>query len=357
MAESQVPFQYSAARLTAFRAAISDPRFDTYLQRAGHDQTYAFALYLYNARLAKAFLFPLHMAEVVLRNAIDEVLCNLFGLSWHVDPAFRGVLSQGGIETLDKAIDRVHREKGSGQPRGQFVATLTFDFWSNLFRPEYDRPLWQTHLHTMLPLLSRKKTRPDVQKLVREINHFRNRIAHHEPILGLSYTELHRSIIELIHMRCAETAAWTKHHSTVNLAIRSSPAKTGHLGPTLGEVCDRKAATATGTETLARVLSRESGASTSLVRLDSTGCPDAAVPAETILRYVTKQATAIGGIIDLNDHTVDDVINDSGTIWAFGQTTDPASGLAQTFRGATRVVIVTGGTRLVGLITKAHRRY
>ena|ERR1700722_11581928 len=139
MAESQDLYSYDATNLDALRAAVSDPRFETYMHQAGFDAQYAFALYLFNARMAKAFLFPLHMAEIVLRNAIDEVLCAMFGPWWHLDPTFRKVLMPGGVAPLQRAIDRVSADKGPNQPRGQIVATLTFDFWSNLF-PSGIRP-------------------------------------------------------------------------------------------------------------------------------------------------------------------------------------------------------------------------
>lgn len=47
------------------------------------------AMYLYNASAAKAFLFPLNVTEVMLRNAIDDILVAKFGVSWHQDANFR----------------------------------------------------------------------------------------------------------------------------------------------------------------------------------------------------------------------------------------------------------------------------
>src|SRR5690606_39563904 len=70
--ESQVPYPYTVEQLQAIRASISEPRFATYLKKGGNHQEYALALYLYNARVAKAFLYPLNVAEVTLRNAVDR---------------------------------------------------------------------------------------------------------------------------------------------------------------------------------------------------------------------------------------------------------------------------------------------
>ena len=143
MAESQLPFPYTAADIASLKAAFSAPRFATYLTRAGGDEIYALTLYLYNARLAKAFLFPLHVVEVALRNAIDEALTSLHGPNWPFDEPFRTtVLTPDGLKTLDKAIERAGRRA----TKDDVVATLTFDFWSNLFR-YWDREYWRLKIH------------------------------------------------------------------------------------------------------------------------------------------------------------------------------------------------------------------
>jgi hypothetical protein len=53
MAESQVPFDYTPEAKSKIRAALSEPRFQTYIKAAGHDEDYAIALYLYNADFPK----------------------------------------------------------------------------------------------------------------------------------------------------------------------------------------------------------------------------------------------------------------------------------------------------------------
>src|SRR5690606_2657146 len=122
--ESHVPYPYTVEQLQAIRASISEPRFATYLKKGGNHQEYALALYLYNARVAKAFLYPLNVAEVTLRNAVDEILVATFHDHWHQEAGFRDqTLTPEGLVTLDKAIQRA----GQNAPRDQVVATLTFD--------------------------------------------------------------------------------------------------------------------------------------------------------------------------------------------------------------------------------------
>lgn len=71
MAESQVPYPYTEDNHSII-SSLSEARFAPYLKNAGFNQHYAFSLYLYNARLSKAFLYPLHILEVTLRNRIDQ---------------------------------------------------------------------------------------------------------------------------------------------------------------------------------------------------------------------------------------------------------------------------------------------
>lgn len=68
MAESQVTYIYDS-NINTIKENISDNRFSAYLKKAGFNEIYAFNLYLYNARISKAFLFPLHMLEVSLRKS------------------------------------------------------------------------------------------------------------------------------------------------------------------------------------------------------------------------------------------------------------------------------------------------
>jgi hypothetical protein len=154
---------------------------------------------------------------------------------------FRAILTSESVDALTKAMDRTVDPRGGGPTlRSQIVATLTFDFWSNLFRPDYDRPLWQINLRKVLPLCPTTYTRPDIQGIVRDINHFRNRIAHHEPILNANVSSLYASITGLVGMRCQTTAAWLNHHSTVSAVLRTKPKREGATGPTVLDRCDTK---------------------------------------------------------------------------------------------------------------------
>ena len=61
---------------------ISAERFSTYLTAAGHDESRALLLYLWNARMGEAFHLPIQAVEVGLRNCVDHALRSEFGAIW-----------------------------------------------------------------------------------------------------------------------------------------------------------------------------------------------------------------------------------------------------------------------------------
>ncbi|MCM2435970.1 CBS domain-containing protein [Agrobacterium rosae] len=358
MAESQVPFPYLPAQLQAIRASISEPRFATYLAKGGNHEEYAMALYLYNARVAKAFLYPLNVAEVTLRNAVDGILVARFGASWHQDATFRDqTLTGNGLATLDKAIQRA----GAGAARDQIVATLTFDFWSNLFRPEYGG-LWRTTVNIAFPHLQHGESRQEIQNLVKPINVFRNRVAHHEPVLDLNVTDIHAKIVRLIELRCAETATWMKHHSTLSTVVRTRPRRDGTNANTLAAKLDPgfvpvKPETDLGE--LAELLDEKHQA---IICLDDDGRPIAALTVVDAIRFITECAKRLGGMIDLNDHTVSDLVKVANLADRWTQM-DDATPLALAVKELQkpRIQILVGieaaSGKATGAILRAHRRY
>ena len=357
MGESQVPYPNLPHQVAAIRASLSEPRFATYLVKSGGDEGYALSLYLYNARLAKAFMFPLGVVEVTLRNAIDALLVTRHGLTWHLQPNLRdNVLTLESLTSLDKAIARA----GPGAARGQIVAELTFDFWSNLLRAEYG-DLWRTALNIVFPNIARSTNRHDVQRMAREINRFRNRVAHHEPVLDLNVTDIHAKLVELVSLRCLETAAWLKHHSTVGTIIRTRPrgaaasfvALQSRLAPDFIPVTE-----ATPLDRVAEQFDRKRQAA---VCIDEAGAPIAAFGAPELLQYLVFAAKADGGLLAPADHRVADLlaaINVNGT-WVAMAATEPLALAVDRLmqKGVNLLVGLDAGGAIAGVIPRALRRY
>lgn len=358
MAESQLPFPYTAEDIASLKTTLSVPRFASYLKRAGDSETYALALYLYNARLAKAFLFPLHVVEVTLRNAIDDALMSLHGPDWpFVETVRTQMLTADGLKTLDKAIERAGRRA----TKDDVVATLTFDFWSNLFRPEYGA-FWRTKLNVILPNLPHGVTRHELQRAVKEINQFRNRIAHHEPVLDLNAVDVMARIKTVLGYRSAATLAWMRHHSTVAQALRTYPDLQGGYGITLADRQDTEIVRVLGTETIADVLDQLGGNRRAIVRIDANGVPTGAATAEDVLFKIGEEAVKLNGMLSLADIRIDVVLGapGRGAHWdTLADNKDMAT--AVTLLQGPQVKLVVGVHRLTGQATgaimRSHRRY
>lgn len=232
MAESQAPYPYTPQTMTELESNFSSKRFGAYLLRAGHHPEYAIQLYLYNARLAKSLLFPLHILEIVLRNGIDEAFSHTFSESWHLDQSFRDLLSQESNNSLQKALGRFRKIPS----KDDVISELSLDFWSNLFRAEYDRSIWQTNIKILFPCNT--FTRASLQPEISKINRLRNRIAHHEPILDLNTSDIHAKILNIVSGRSLESGKWIKSHSTFTQMMRTKPKPGLGNGPFLRDQAD-----------------------------------------------------------------------------------------------------------------------
>lgn len=356
MAESQVPYPYDAAMVASLKASLSEPRFTTYLAKASGSETFAFALYLYNARLAKSFLFPLSVAEVTMRNAVDGVLMQIFGTAWHQNADFLdSVLTPESLGALEKA-----KQRARSNVRGKVIAELTFDFWSNLFRNEY-ADLWRTKANIAFPGLTYREGRHEIQLLVREINRLRNRVAHHEPILDMNVPDLHSKIIKLVELRCQVTANWMRHHSTVSSVMRSRPNLAGSAPVTLASRADHKFEIVERTSNLVSLAREETQTCAAFVCMEN-GTVVGAITHQQLALYMTTKASELNGMIDLCDHTVSDILDNPAVANGFQIMPAVSSFFDAVIRlkePRTRVVVAVNPDdgMPVGVVLRAHRRY
>lgn len=356
MGECQVPYTYDEDTISALKASLSEPRFSTYLTKASGNEAFAMALYLYNVRLAKAFLFPLGVTEVVLRNAVDDVLVQSYGVDWHQDANFRDqVLTEESLASLEKAIRRV-----GPVDRGKVIAELTFDFWSNLFRPDY-ADLWRTKANIAFPGLERGEGRREIQGLVRGINRFRNRVAHHEPILDVNAPDLQSKMINLTNLRCPKTSDWMRHHTTVNIVMRSKPNLQGSAPVSLLDRSDPRFQKVDLDTTLFAIASDEAKSLSAFVCVDD-GAVVGAFTHKQLSHFISEKALEVGGMVDLNDHSIADVIKYDGVeqgcrILPEGTSFSEAVKTLKEPKTSVVVAIDDQSYEPLGVILRAHRRY
>lgn len=201
---------------------MSRDRFATYNSAANHDRSKAIDLYLWNSRICQDFYLTLQNAEVTLRNAISNILIEIYGLNWFNQTEFLQIVGEHSKSAIRKIKDRISA-KGYDVTCGRVVAGLTFDFWSSLLSQKFDRALWQTNLRRAFPNLPGGLSRAELYDIAVESKEFRNRVAHYEPIIKNNISMIHTNIIRIIRFRCIDTANWTQNHSVVQKIIREKP--------------------------------------------------------------------------------------------------------------------------------------
>ena len=214
--DQQIKTALSDARLSTFEAAIGPP--DPRLARA-------LDLYAWNAQVSAALLAPLHVCEVVVRNAVSDALTHVYGAQWPWSATFEQSLPSppnGFNPRVELARARNHQPS-----TGKVIAELKFVFWSKMFTGRFDARVWNNHLRIVFPNMDASKSVQDLRRLIfkdlEQLRELRNRIAHHEPIfkrkLGVDFTKIQ----ELIAFRCPTTAAWMASNQQAAALITAKP--------------------------------------------------------------------------------------------------------------------------------------
>jgi hypothetical protein len=324
MAESQEIFAYSTALHGQLVTSFSRPRLSRYLTDSDGDQDMAIKLYLWNARIAKAFLFPLHVAEVTLRNAVHASMSARYGgPNWMMPNAAGPIYPYLHTRTQDaivKAISRLTRVGFPAPTADDVIGSLSFDFWSNLFRhpslwapPPQPGAVWL--LRDVFPNLPARHGKPDVQQLVARINKFRNRVAHHEPIYGEKHREILDAVLTLIGYRSPATADWAKQHSTVMEVIRTPPTPATYLPGKLLSTVKMAPPPILGRDTtLAAAIPLVKGARPPIALVPDTAAnpPFKVVTATMLLDYIGAAAAELENMIDLGATTIAAVLDHPG---------------------------------------------
>ena len=163
-----------------------------------------------NTQLSECLYTPLQTLEVVLRNRIHSVLMEAGGERWFCD-GFGLLLVAHQSEQAAKAMEELAK---AGKPvtAGGVVASLTLSFWTTMFNKDYET-LWQQTLHRIAdPTAPKGLKRKSFSGPLARIRVLRNRIAHHEPILGWDLYKRHSEMLELIEWLSPPAAKWCREN-------------------------------------------------------------------------------------------------------------------------------------------------
>ncbi|MEN5291708.1 hypothetical protein [Stenotrophomonas lactitubi] len=213
------------AAYDALRRALSAERLSTYERIAStcSPDVTAESLYLWNMRMCGALMMPVHLCEVVIRNAAASVLARQHGPRWPWNDAFRRRLPASSSAFARTALEQAACRATS---TSEIVANLPMVFWQQLFTCRFDSTLWIPALNGVLrhapsahPSVIRKAMHVDIGR----IRNLRNRIAHHEPILERDIGADLAAIGRLIHARCPHTLGWLQRHERATTVLAASP--------------------------------------------------------------------------------------------------------------------------------------
>ncbi|ORJ18591.1 hypothetical protein BS639_24515 [Rouxiella silvae] len=204
MPSNSIKASLSAARIGTYENILGGP--------AGAQQTEkALRLYMWNAQVSAAFFVPLHVCEVIMRNAISEVLETVYGTRWPWSIGFERSLPipPHGYKPKDDLINGRRNQPTTGK----VIPELKFVFWQKLLTGRFDTRLWNNNMMTVFPHAAAQgmtvaQLRQSLYNDLETVRKLRNRIAHHEPIISRNLEDDFATIKRIIRYRCQHSLEW-----------------------------------------------------------------------------------------------------------------------------------------------------
>jgi len=202
MTNGQPKFTYDEASLDRIIKYLSIERLAAYLILTRKDRERAIRLYERNTELSEALYGVVQGLEVTLRNAVHNILAADHGQNWQ-DAVALEASEKSAVDEAKRSIE--NRRETITQSR--IVAELTFGFWVRLFSASYDKTLWGRSLRKITPL---RIDRRAVYGRLKDMKTLRNRIAHHNRIIGHPKTVAtqYHDLIETIGWFSGDTRDW-----------------------------------------------------------------------------------------------------------------------------------------------------
>lgn len=204
----------SGGRMASYDDAVA-------VARATHYD--ALDVYVFNMALAAALLGPLHMLEVITRNAMHEALISYTGRrDWWLDP--RITLDTWHQSKIAEAGRNVASARAAGGPAigpDDVVAAVDFGFWASLLGSKYEKSLWQPALKSAFP--QSRRPRQQLRVGLDSLRRLRNRVSHHEPVHARNSASDFEEIIRYIGFVSRPVATWVRDRSRVPAVLAARP--------------------------------------------------------------------------------------------------------------------------------------
>lgn len=213
----------TAAELRALEEAISPARLATYLRVCHFNARRALDLYEWNKR-AGAALYPVLQAnEVALRNAVHAALTVAYGPQWPLSPGFLRSLPSHERSAFQAEIAKLRRRMGRAPATGDVVAAQTYWFWVFLLTTRFQDRVWTGGFAAAFPHAPRNVDRTVVHTRAEAVRRLRNRIAHHEPLLGFDLAGTYQRALSVVRWISPVKARWTAERWPPGPELTSRP--------------------------------------------------------------------------------------------------------------------------------------
>jgi Abi-like protein len=197
---------------------------------AGGDADRALALYTWNSRVSASLLRDLADLEVLVRNAYDGAISSRRtggATHWLTDPSFvlvRPRLNRRGQDAnygTRKIIAKAIADSGGpAAPAGKIVAQLSFGFWRHMTSRGREHEVWVPYLRHAFDAGT---SRHDVDSRMERLGQLRNRIAHHEAIVGRDLARDHRELLDLCGWIAADVRTYVASTTGVPALLAARP--------------------------------------------------------------------------------------------------------------------------------------
>lgn len=144
--------------------------------------------YVNNIKISQAIYPELCTLEIILRNAIDNVLKKYISETWIEDEIKNNVwLDSSEYKALVKVYNTTKDDcitKNKKFTVGKVVANLNFGFWTNLCVKKYNSKIWNKPkcFYGVFVNYPMKPSVNNIAKKLYTIRRFRNRVFHYEKI-------------------------------------------------------------------------------------------------------------------------------------------------------------------------------
>lgn len=138
-------------------------------------------------------------------------MLKLFPVAMKNDPVQKRLVDANEVprdQIVRARRDGANSGKGTPVP-GKVVAEVMFGFWTYLTSNAHEKNIWVPYLHSAYPP---KTDRRKIHQTLYELREFRNRVAHHEPLLVGSEFERRKIVAVASRLLPKETYA----HMTQN---------------------------------------------------------------------------------------------------------------------------------------------